>query len=162
MTAKTRDMELMYYEERHYNQVCEYNLDETQKDFTALPREAISRFKDNPACELIVMITHNNPVGFFVLHKGEDVLQDENAKGSMLIRSLSVNPVYQGKGLAQKAMRMLPSFVKKNHPDMLELFLMVNEGNLRAYHVYKKVGYMVRGLRREGPHGMQKVLHYKL
>lgn len=156
------EVNLSFFEEKHRDAICGYELNEKQRDFTAHPSEALARFKDNEYTNPIVMLNGNIPVGFFVLHFGADALNDRDLERMMLVRSFSVNPQYQGKGFGMQAMKQLPSFVKKHYPTIYELFLLVNLSNDRAEYIYKKAGYEDRGLRREGPKGPQKVFHYSL
>ena len=93
-----------------------YSLPKEQMRFTALPTETFERLKsrtDNYAKPITILLD-NEPIGFFVLDYGEDKLELTNNKNSLLIRSLSINPVYQGKGYGKIAMNLVDYFVKEN------------------------------------------------
>lgn len=158
-----KDVQLVFYEEEeHEASICGYELDVKQKEFTFMPRAALERFNGNGHCTPVVILDGNVPAGFFVLHAGPDALGDPGLEGYMLIRSLSVNPLFQGRGIGQQAMKLLPLFVKKFFPHIGELILLVNDGNDRASYVYKSAGYEDRGIRRQGPKGLQSVLHLSI
>ncbi|MEH6941052.1 GNAT family N-acetyltransferase [Bacillus sp. JJ722] len=156
------DVKLAFYEEKYREKVCSYELDDNQKIFTLMPSEAISMFATNTYSDPVVMLLQQTPIGFFVLHDAKDALHDREVVNTMFVRSLSVNPRYQGNGFAQKAMRMLPQFVRQHYPHVLELFSVVNLNNARAESVYLKAGYDFRGIKREGLEGIEKILHYTL
>ena len=153
------DVQLVFYEGKYEADICGYDLDDRQREFTFMPKAALERFNGNRHCSPIAILEGDAPAGFFILHAGADALGDPGLEGYMLIRSLSVNPAFQGKGIGQQAMKLLPSFVKEHFPHVVELFLLVNDGNDRAAYIYKAAGYEDRGMRREGPKGPQAVLH---
>ena len=162
MTKVLGKIALAFYEERYKDQICHYELDDSQKQFTTLPSDALSICEKDMSCFPIVMLHHEMPVGFFILQVGEEIQHYTNQENAMLIRSVSVNPAYQGMGFAQHAMGTLPEFVSSTFPDIKELFLIVNLKNTRAEHVYLKTGYLDRGIRRHDPSGIKKILHYVL
>ncbi|MGN1399989.1 MAG: GNAT family N-acetyltransferase [Bacillus sp. (in: firmicutes)] len=152
---------LKLYEAKYKEEVCSYVLPLGQSEFTALPYDALERFGNHPHAVGVVILHNDEAVGFFVLHKANDAMED-GLQHQLLIRSLSINPEYQGRGFGTRAMELLPAFVRRIYPETKELFLMVNEGNKHAQKVYEKAGYIDRGMRRMGPKGWQKVLHYAL
>ncbi|WP_042346132.1 GNAT family N-acetyltransferase [Bacillus massiliigorillae] len=155
-------IELVFYEEKYKEKICNYQLDEIQRNFTTLPCEALTSCENDAFSFPIVILKDEQPIGFFVLQAGEAIRYLTELDNMMLIRSVSVNPSFQGLGYAQDAMKLLPEFVKKNYPGVLELFLIVNFKNKRAEHVYIKAGYIDRGIRRQDPSGFKKILHYVL
>lgn len=162
MTKGIGNIELAFYEEKYKEMICNYQLDETQKKFTTLPCEALIGCENDASSIPIVMLKGHQPIGFFVLQVGEAIRHLTELDDAMLIRSVSVNPSYQGFGYAQDAMKILPEFVKEHYPHIIELFLIVNFKNKRAEHVYIKAGYVDRGIRRQDTRGLKKILHYVL
>ena len=104
----------------------------------------------------------DEPIGFFVLDYGEDKLDLTKNENSLLLRSLSINPAFQGKGFGKIAMNLVDDFVKENFPTIDELVLAVNFLNKSAYDLYLKVGYIDDGSQREWHNGMQHLLRKKI
>lgn len=156
-------IQLKHTENKHYK-ALQYNLPENQKPFTALPHETFERLKmrtDGHAKPITIML-NNEPIGFFVLDYGDDKLAMTDNENSLLLRSLSINPIYQGKGYGKVAMSLIDSFVKENFPTINELVLAVNLKNKAAYDLYLKVGYIDDGSQREWYNGSQHLLKKKL
>ncbi|MDN4604089.1 hypothetical protein P5G61_22800 [Paenibacillus sp. F6_3S_P_1C] len=59
-------------------------------------------------------------------------------------------------------MRALPELVKQLDPKVNEIILAVNEGNIAAQKLYLKAGFLDRGERKMGIHGLQLILHYRM
>ncbi|MDR6921052.1 MULTISPECIES: GNAT family N-acetyltransferase [Chryseobacterium] len=141
-----------------------YALDEDQLRFTSTAEQAIQRIKernDHQSFAVIIM-DKGLPVGFFVLDFGEDKLDLTNNKDSVLLRSLSVNPEMQGKGIGKEAMQKVDDFVRENFSHCNEIVLAVNQKNESAYHIYRKAGYSYDGKTRIGRSGRQYLMYKKL
>ncbi len=141
-----------------------YLLDNIQAQFTADIDYCINERKDlNDSDKIIVVITFEGmPVGFFVLDSGADKFTLTDNPNAVVIRSLSVNPKYQGKGIGKQAMTLVPDFLREYLPNINEIVLSVNCKNQTAYQVYKKAGYTDTGRKIDGPIGQQYVLNQKL
>ncbi|AZA92448.1 ribosomal-protein-alanine acetyltransferase [Chryseobacterium nakagawai] len=149
--------------EEHLSGVS-YGLDENQLRFTASASQALQRIRerdDNKAFP-ITILEQNVPAGFFVLDFGIDKLELTDNENSVLIRSLSVNPEMQGRGIGKIAMMQVDDFVKKNFKQCDEIVLAVNQQNDSAYHIYLKAGYIDDGKTRIGRSGPQYLMHKKL
>lgn len=149
--------------EEHLSGVS-YSLDENQLRFTASANQAlqsISERDDNDAFPITIM-EDNIPAGFFVLDFGEDKFGLTDNKNSVLVRSLSVNPEMQGKGIGKIAMILVDDFVKENFKQCDEIVLAVNQKNDSAYHIYLKAGYIYDGKTRIGRSGPQYLMYKKL
>lgn len=77
---------------------------------------------------------------------------------SVLLRALSVNPEFQGKGIGQSMMAILDDFIKEHDKDCNEIVLSVNETNNLAFQIYLKTGYVFNGKRINGRSGPQLVM----
>lgn len=153
-------IQLRQYTDSDYTVLNSYQLDAQQARFTADIDYCVNRRKDlQDADKTVVVIVYlDEPVGFFVLDCGE-VIQDltDNPK-AVAIRSLSINPDYQGKGLGTQAMRLVPDFLREHLPTIDEIVLSVNAKNAAAYHVYRQSGYVDTGRMIDGLMGKQHVM----
>lgn len=85
-----------------------------------------------------------------------------DSANAVLLRALSMNPEFQGKGIAKSAMIMLPDFVKKHFPEVEKIVFGVNATNENAYKLYLKTGYLDSGKIYEGVKGPQHIMLMKL
>ncbi|KPE50033.1 GNAT family N-acetyltransferase [Chryseobacterium indologenes] len=141
-----------------------YALDEDQLRFTSTAEQALRRIEErNDHKSFAVTIIYNElPAGFFVLDFGEDKLELTDNEHSVLLRSLSVNPEMQGKGIGKEAMQKVDDFVRENFSPCNEIVLAVNQKNESAYHIYRKAGYSYDGKTRIGRSGPQYLMYRKL
>ena len=141
-----------------------YELDEEQHQFTRLPKYSIADRNDlkDATKKAITILFKNKPVGYFVLDEGEDKFLYTKNQKSVLIRSLSLNPEFQGKGIAKQAMLDIAEFVKSNFDDKNELVLAVNFRNKNAYHLYRKCNFEDYGDVMKGRKGLQHILFKKI
>lgn len=154
---------LRFFKQEDLSEV-NYALDEDQLRFTSTAEQALQRIKerdDNDSFPVIIM-EDDVPAGFFVLDFGEDKLDLTDNGDSVLLRSLSVNPGMQGKGIGKEAMAGVDDFVRKNFPHCNEIVLAVNRKNELAYHIYLKAGYSYDGKTRMGRSGPQYLMYKKL
>lgn len=141
-----------------------YTLDENQQRFTATAEQALQNIKERTDSDAfpITILEDGSPVGFFVLDFGKDKFELTDNENSALIRSLSVNPKMQGKGIGKTAMLKVDDFVKKNFENCNEVVLAVNQKNNSAYHIYLASGYLYDGKTRIGRSGPQYLMYKKL
>ncbi|MEG0697569.1 MAG: GNAT family N-acetyltransferase, partial [Algoriella sp.] len=119
------NIHLKYTEKQDYISLLNYTLPEDQINFTALPEQTFQRLEertDNHAKPITILLD-DEPIGFFVLDYGEDKLDLTKNENSLLLRSLSINPAFQGKGFGKIAMNLVDDFVKENFPTINELVL---------------------------------------
>ncbi|MET3699032.1 acetyltransferase (GNAT) family protein [Bacillus oleivorans] len=161
MTIEKDGVKLTFYQEE-FKQNLEYDLPEDQANFTGLPLEALEKCKIEDDRHPVVILYQNKPSGFFVLHGWEGVKLYSDNKDAILVRAYSINPEYQGKGIAKASLALLPSFVKENFPDKNEIILGVNFNNKHAQQVYLKTGFIDKGHRIMGTKGEQFVYHLPL
>lgn len=151
---------LAFYESKDYDDLTSYGLDEQQKHFTAMPKATLELIKEkNTSDKFPISIFYNNQtVGFFVLDFGQDKFELTDNENSTLLRSLSLNPEYQGKGIGKTAMLLLSDFLKTEFPECEEVVLAVNFNNKTAYDLYLKCGFEDDGKTREMSKGWQHLL----
>lgn len=154
---------LAFFKQEDFSEL-NYTLDEEQSKYTATAADALQRMheRNDSKAFAVTILEDTKPVGFFVLDFGDDKLELTENKNAVLVRSLSVNPVMQGKGAGKMAMQILDDFVKKNFKDCDEIVLAVNQKNIPAYHIYLKTGYIYDGKNRIGRSGPQYLMYKKL
>ena len=141
-----------------------YTLSETQLQFTASPEAALAKIKErndghkNPIC----IYEDEEIAGFFVLDTGDDKKKLTENSQAILLRSLSLNPAFQGEGIAKEAMLLVPEFVKMNFPTCNEIVLAVNFENPIAYQLYVKTNFVDEGKTMNGRSGLQHILSLKV
>lgn len=151
---------LTFFDEIHREALNAFELAENQKKFTAMPSDALKICEEDRSRNPVVIMASDAPVGFFVLHAGENIRDFTANPNAMVIRALSINQKEQGKGYAKEAMLQLPAFVSTHFPEINELILAVNFKNEPAKKLYEKAGFQDRGQIKHGPVGPQYVLHY--
>lgn len=154
------NVSLTFFEENHREALSAFYLEEKQEKFTAMPSDALQKCEEDPGRSPVVITVSDKPVGFFVLHAGENIRDFTANPHAMVIRALSINHTEQGKGYAKEAMLQLPAFVSTHFHKINELILAVNFKNEPAKKLYEKAGFHDRGQIMHGPVGPQYVLHY--
>nr|WP_272495798.1 GNAT family N-acetyltransferase [Bacillus pinisoli] len=132
-----------------------FELPKEQAQFTSLPKDYIEVTEGQYR---IVILDHDEPVGFFLLHSTDRVKDYVNNPTAMLLTSFSINQSKQGKGYAKQGMLLLPKFVSTEFPDCNELVLAVNYKNIAAQNLYLQVGFSDTGRRKLGPIGEQYIM----
>lgn len=145
----------------------DYALDEAQAQFTATTKQALEKIeernqKDDFFAYPVSIVSDEQAVGFFVLDFGNDKYELTDNENSVLLRSLSVNPEFQGRGIGKRAMMEIDDFIKEHFKDCNEIVLAVNEKNTSAFQMYVKAGYSFEGKIREGRNGPQFIMFKKL
>lgn len=145
----------------------DFHLNRIQSHYSALPKLALERIEERNQNEdffayPVTVFDEETVVGFLVLDFGEDKFEFTENSDSVLLRSLSVNPQFQGKGFGTNIMISLDDFVQEHFHDCKEIVLSVNETNTSALEIYLKTGYHLTGQIKEGRSGPQLVMSKKL
>jgi RimJ/RimL family protein N-acetyltransferase len=136
----------------------QYDLPSDQLQFTGLPQDIIKRDAENPLKHLVVIFARDEVAGFFELDESDDRKLYSNNPKALLLRAYSVNPKFQGRGIATGSIYALPEFIKKEYPEFNEVVLGVSAQNTPAQHVYKKAGFEDTGRRLMRSKGEQIVM----
>ncbi|MBB6453309.1 RimJ/RimL family protein N-acetyltransferase [Salirhabdus euzebyi] len=155
-------IKLAMYEEKYKEKLYDFDLPEEQKQFTGMPRETVDLAVGDQHRHPIVILHNENPIGFFVLHFSDEITDFTTHTEVLLLRAFLIDQNHQGKGYAKEAMLLLPAFVQEVFPEVEEIILVVNERNIAAQQLYKKVGFVDKGFRREGKIGPQYVMHLEM
>ncbi|WP_066304986.1 GNAT family N-acetyltransferase [Bacillus sp. FJAT-29814] len=161
-STSTETVVLDFFIEKYRSYFEDYFLSEEQVKFTAHPLDALLACEKDPTRFPVVIFYNDLPAGFFVLHGWEGVKEYWDNRSAILLRGYSVNTAFQGRGIAQKSLELLPAFVNKHFPDRDEIILSVNNSNPLAQHVYKKCGFIDRGVRTMGSKGELYIYHMLL
>lgn len=157
---------LKFYHPKDLSEL-DYLLDEIQSQFTATAKQSLEKIEErNQSGDFsaypITIFYDEKVVGFFVFDFGEDKFDLTENQNSVLIRSLSVNPQFQGKGIGKSAMIAADHFIKEHFADCKEIVLAVDEKNTSAFQLYLNTGYVYDGKMREGRSGSQFLMSKKL
>lgn len=153
---------LSFFKTEHNALLANYQLNEEQKRYTALPFDALEKCDIDRDRHPVVIHYGNEVGGFFVLHGWGGVKQFSENQDAILLRAYSVNASFQGRGIASNSMSLLPSFVREHFPSKNEIILAVNHSNKIAQHVYLKGGFKDKGNRAMGREGEMFILHMDL
>ena len=154
--GKVDYVELKHFSNEYLDVLNSFELPEEQVQFTALPNKILEATEGQ---HRIVILSENEPVGFFLLHSTERVKEYSDNPKAMLLTALSVNHAKQGKGYAKQGMLLLSDFVKSEFPNYDEIVLVVNHKNFPAQQLYLKVGFQDTGKRKIGPIGEQFIMN---
>ncbi|WP_078394657.1 GNAT family N-acetyltransferase [Shouchella patagoniensis] len=156
---KTKQVELTFYKDEYSKALRRFVLPPEQGQFTALPKE-IENVIDGQ--HRMIIVTNDEPVGFFLLHNTKRVQEYTDNPNAMLLTAFSINQIHQGKGYAKKGMRKLKNFVHTKFENCNEIVLAVNYKNSAAQQLYKKVGFVDTGKRKIGKIGEQIIMNLKI
>ena len=156
---KTDSIELSHFSNKHLEALNSFELPKEQEQFTLLPTN-VKEVTENQY--RIVIQNDTEPVGFFLLNSTDQVKDYTDNPKAMLLTSLSINHVKQGRGYAKQAMFLLNKFVAAEFPNCNEIILAVNHKNITAQKLYLKVGFQDTGKRKIGPIGEQFILNLML
>lgn len=153
---------LNFYKPEDFSEL-DFDLNEIQSHYSALPKLALQRIDErNQNSDFfaypVTVLDGEYIVGFFVLDFGGDKFEFTANPESVLLRSLSINPEFQGKGIGLNVMISLDHFIKEHFHNCKEIVLSVNERNTSALRIYLKTGYHLTGKIKEGRSGPQLVM----
>lgn len=155
---------LVPYQASYYDALVSYDLDPQQVNFALTPKQILSNpaILTKPLRKQYCILYHGNPIGFFSLDLSDDRLIYTPNTSSILLRALSINPQFQGKGIAKVALLILPDFIQQHYPGIDEIVFGVNYENTAAYHLYLKTGYRDSGRTYQGVKGPQHCMFMNL
>ena len=150
------------YLPEHLHELSQFYLPDTQTPFSALPEESLKYCREDCDRHPIVISAKGIPVGFFVLHIGENITPFTSDKKAILLRGFLVDQKHQGKGIAKKALQSLPEFAKGFFPNKDSIILAVDVMNVNAKTLYAKSGFQDTGIQKEGRSGLMEIMEYRL
>src|SRR5690606_41552642 len=103
-----------------------------------------------------------NTFNFYIHMIGNDKIKLTNNNFAILLRSFSLNTIYQRKGLGKKSVLLITDLLRQKYPEINEIVLSVNVRNISAYHTYLNVGFVDTQKYIEGVMGQQHILSKKI
>jgi len=155
-------LQLVLYNEKHYD-FLNYKLLPEQAKFTSSIDECKKDEVFSDSQKSVITIMYNDkPIGFFILDTGAAKTKLTDNKFAILLRSFSLNPNYQGKGLGKKAILLITDLLRQKYTEINEIVLSVNVRNINAYHTYLNAGFVDTQKYIEGIMGQQHILSKKI
>ncbi|KGQ69537.1 hypothetical protein A1D23_03395 [Chelonobacter oris] len=137
------------YNVTHFDSLLDYQLDSEQARYVRQPWQWFEghTLLLDIGMTAVTILQDRLAVGFFILDRGAEKLAYTNNHQAILLRSFSINPQYQGMGIATAALQapIIDSFVYNLSPKYNEIVLAVNPLNQRAYQLYLRSGFQAAG-----------------
>ncbi|MGG1685086.1 GNAT family N-acetyltransferase [Pseudalkalibacillus sp. NRS-1564] len=160
MRVKEENIYLVKAEKDHISALKSFTLDERQLAFTSMPVPAYEKCQIDHDRFPVVIMEKDQPVGFFVLDRGDDTFSYSDNTKAVLLRAYSINRPEQGRGIAKASLQLLEQFVKRHFPNCHEIVLGVNEDNEAAKKIYLGAGFIHTNKKKNGRSGPQAILKY--
>lgn len=165
----TEDIQLKRFEDHHTGSLLAYQLPSEQALFTALPKTVFERIAARNArgdfsAISVSILAGDQAIGLFVMDSGPDLnLWTENTH-AVFLRSLSINPAFQGQGIGTLVMQYLPEFITGYIPELSvnEIVLGVNRDNTTAQKLYSRIGFKEYGFNMNPPFVGQLIMKWHL
>ena len=154
-------LKLIPYEEKYRNAILNYDLPMEQAIYTSYPIEAIEQIESEQVLPVLIL-AENDVAGFFILDGRTKVNLYSDNKNAIVFKSFSIDHRFQGRGIGEQALKGLSSFTKKSIVNKNEIILTVHHTNIPAIHLYRKCGFVDKGIRYSGEHGEELVFHYEI
>jgi RimJ/RimL family protein N-acetyltransferase len=116
-----------------------------QERFAGRLADTLPAAEADPDREPVAILEGDEPVGFFVLHRGPaaGILAPEPR--DVLLRAFLVDASAQGRGIATRALAGLPDFVATRLAGVRRIVLSVNVRNPVAIRTYSRAGFADTG-----------------
>ena len=116
-----------------------------QERFAGRLRDTLPAAEGDPEREPVAILEGDEPVGFFVLHRGPAAGELAPERRDVLLRAFLVDAAAQGRGIATRALAALPDFVSERLPGVRRIVLSVNVKNPVAIRTYARAGFADSG-----------------
>lgn len=140
----------------------EYKLPSDQLEFSGMPQDIIDRDKENPLKHFVIIHARDEVAGFLELDESEDRKKYSNNPNALLLRGFSVNPKFQGRGIATGSIYALQEFMRSEFQSFDEVVLGVNGRNKPAKRLFEKAGFEDTGRRFMRSSGEQIVMSMRI
>ncbi|ARF17769.1 GNAT family N-acetyltransferase [Sporosarcina ureae] len=157
MGTLRQTVKLEKYNPEFLKALREFELPTEKAQYTAFPAVILEKLTDDQYP--IVILSNDEPVGFFLLQSTDRVKEFTDNPRALLLTALSIDNSKQGKGFAKEAMNLIKQFVNQELPEYDEIILAVNHKNIPAQNLYKRVGFSDTGKRKIGKIGEQFIFN---
>jgi RimJ/RimL family protein N-acetyltransferase len=131
-----------------------------QERFSGRADQTLPLAERDPARTPYVLVEDDVPLAFLVLDRTPPA---SAPSADLLLRAFFVDAAAQRRGVATRAVALLPDVVRRDFPDVQTVVLTVNVANPVARALYLRGGFVDRGeLDLTGSIGPQHVLHLEL
>lgn len=154
-------LKLVHYEEQYKNAVRNYDLPKEQAIYTSYPAKAIEQIESEQEIPVLIL-QENEVVGFFILDGRTKANQYTNNRNAIVFKCFSIDKRFQGKSFGEQSLKVLPIFTKNMIPNKDEIILTVHHTNIPAICLYRKCGFLDKGIRYAGEYGEELVFHYEI
>ncbi|PIC62651.1 GNAT family N-acetyltransferase [Sporosarcina sp. P13] len=157
MSTLRQTVKLEKYKPEFLKALKEFELPTEKAQYTAFPAVILEKLTDDQYP--IVILSNDEPVGFFLLQSTDRVKEFTDNPRALLLTALSIDNSKQGKGFAKEAMNLIKQFVNQEFSEYDEIILAVNHKNIPAQNLYKRVGFSDTGKRKIGKIGEQFIFN---
>ena len=136
-----------------------YRLLPAQGDYTRAPQEWFAAGGFRSGQYPVSILANAVPVGFFILDTGADKADYSDDPHALLLRSMSIHPAWQGRGIAALALAppVLWAYIDRHIPAIRRIVLGVHHANVAAQRLYLRCGFHDTGRTYPGLKGLQYV-----
>jgi GNAT superfamily N-acetyltransferase len=103
------------------------------------------------------------PIGFFVIDTDCNLNMCVDNLSTVSLRSFFIDQHHQNRGHAKAALTQLPTYIRRQHPNIHTINLTVNCSNKNAYYCYLSAGFNdTRHYYLDGPVGPQHIMQFQI
>jgi len=130
-----------------------------QARFSGVAADTLPAAQRHRTRRAVAILRDERAVGFFALDHADPICRYTLPESSVALRAFFVDVRVQRQGIATAALRALPAFVVRQHPQADSVVLTVNVVNTVAVRLYRRAGFVDTGrLHLGGTTGPQHVL----
>ena len=162
MNRVQENIYLRFYTTEDFSKLNKYHLTDEDVYFTSPTHEVLETSQANDDCQMVLIMRDEDIVGLFVLRYGDVILKHTNNPKALGLFSFSIDSNEKGQGIASRAVKRLPDFIRAHYRDVDEVVLGVNVRNPAAQRAYLKGGFVDTGREFKGEIGDQKVFSLRV
>ncbi len=130
-----------------------------QARFSGVAADTLPAAERHDTRQAVAILRDEQAVGFLALDHADPICRYTVPEPSVALRAFFVDAGVQRQGIATAALRALPAFVTRQHPQAQCVVLTVNVVNPVAVRLYRRAGFVDTGrMHLGGAFGPQHVL----